>query len=170
MNDKEKTNIRKKKSSNDISNNLKEFSSPELLRVSQNVSTEDLKRKFPHLHSEIAEDSMKLNIDRIEGQFSPSEGSNDPLDSADPFRDYTPSVIDYLCRARTEEEAKEVINYSFKQGQISKEEEIKLLKQLETEGVRSFGPFRAEGHYFRKAVEMRNREVIRKRYSTPDNK
>ncbi|MHA1940899.1 MAG: DUF2095 family protein [Candidatus Hodarchaeales archaeon] len=170
MKNKEKESMKEKKNIKDISNDIKTLLEPELLSVSQNVDADELKEKFPHLHSEIAGDTMKLDIDVIEGQFSPSEGNDSPVDLTAPLRNYTPSIVDYLCRARTKQEAKDIINYSVKQGQLSKKEAELLVEQLEKEGVRSFGPIRTEGHYFRKAAEIRNREVIRKRYSTPDNK
>ena len=149
---------------------MKELFPPEVLRVTQKVGTEDMEKQFPHLHAEITGKAMNLDIDRVEGDFSPSVQEKDQDDSVDPFRDFIPSVSDYLCRARTEKDAIEIITFSLKQGHLSKEEADQLLTKLEKEGVRAFGPVRTEGHYFGKASEIRNRHVIKKRYSTPDNK
>ena len=63
------------------------------------------------------------------------------------------------------QEVQEIIRFSQKQGNISTEEADILLDQLNEKGVRSFGPIKTPGHYFRKAAEARNRQIIEKRYS-----
>ena len=120
---------------------------------------------FPHLHAEINDDEMILGIDNVEGSFSPSKGTDDLSITDDPLNDFEPTVIDYLYRAKTEEEAKEIIDFSQQQGHLTAEEALQLLEQLQKDGVRSFGPIRTSGHYFRQAAEIRNRRVIQKRHS-----
>ncbi len=170
MNEKDNVKRKKTKENKDISKNLQTPLSPELLRVSQNVNTDELKQKFPSLHSEMVGKTMKLDIDEVKGQFTPSKTNDEIYDSTDPFRAYVPTITDYICRARTKQEAKEIIEFSLSQNNITEDEAFQLKTQLEEQGLRSFGPFRENGHYFRKAIEMRNREVIRRRYSIPDKK
>ncbi|MHA1979313.1 MAG: DUF2095 family protein [Candidatus Hodarchaeales archaeon] len=170
MKNEEKYDKQKKRPNLGAEEDVKKLLPPEVLSVTQKVSADDMEEKFPHLHSEIKGKAMNIDIDRVESGFTPSDYSEDDESFLDPFKDYTPSVSDYLCRARTEIEAKEIIDYSLKQGHLSKKEADELLDKLEKEGVRAFGPIRTEGHYFRKASEIRNRQVIKKRYSTPNNR
>lgn len=160
----------KKRITSDTEDEVKKILPPEILNVTQQVSTDDMEEKFPHLHAEITGKAMNVDIDVVEGGFKPSELGKDSDESVDPFRNFTPSVLDYLCRAKTSKEAKEIIVFSFKQGHLTQQEADSLLEKLEQEGVRVFGPYRTEGHYFRKASEIRNRQVIKKRYSTPNRK
>ena len=170
MKDAEESDIRKKSVRLNAEEDVKELLSPEILSVSQKVSTDDMEEKFPHLHAEITRKSMNIGIDVVEGNSSPSEQGEGHENLIDPFRDFIPSILDYLRRARTEKEAKEIIDFSLKQGRLSEREADELLEKLEKEGVGAFGFIRIEGHYFRKASEIRNHNVIKKRYSTPNNK
>jgi hypothetical protein len=146
---------------------IKSILPPEVLSVKQEITTDDLKDKFPHLHSEMTEKMMQLNIEDVEGDIALSDETDSPLASADPFRNFEPSTLDYIYRAKTDEEAEEIIQFSLKQGNITPEEAKDFFEQLREKGVRSFGPIRTSGHYFRKAVEARNRQIIKKRYSIP---
>jgi len=170
MENRKKSDKLKKSLKLDTEDEIKKLLPPEILNVSQKVSTDDMEEKFPHLHAEITRKAMNIDIDRVESGFTPSDNGEDEESFIDPFKDYIPSISDYLCRARTEVEAKEIIDFSLKQGHLSKQEAEELLDKLEKEGVRTFGPIRTEGHYFRKASEIRNRQVIKKRYSTPKNR
>ena len=167
MSDKERRKKSGKERKNDSINDLTSELPSEILNIAQKVSTEDMEKYFPHLVAEISDDKMALGIDNVEGDFTPSKADESlPIDS-DPFENYEPTVIDYLCRAKTDEEAMEIIDFLQKQGHISAGEASQLLDQLQKEGVRSFGPIRTPGHYFREAAEIRKRRVIQKRYSTP---
>ncbi len=166
MSDKEKKKESEKKRNIDSINDLTAGLPPEVLNVAQKVPIEDMEKHFPHLHAEISDDEMILGIDNVEGSFSPSKGTDDLSITDDPLIDFDPTVIDFLSRAKTEEEAKEIIDFSQQQGHLTAEEALQLLEQLQKDGVRSFGPIRTSGHYFQKAAEIRNRRVIHRRYST----
>ena len=168
MSDEKRSTSRKNKPKEESLDELKSFTPPEVLSVKQAISTEDLREKFPNLHSEMTEKQMQLRIDSIEEHSSTSSEPPDlTLDGVDPYRNYEPSTLDYIRRAQTDREAEEIILFALKQGNITKDESEKLLNQLSKDGVRSFGPIRTHGHYFRKAVEARNRQLIKKRYSIP---
>lgn len=62
------------------------------------------------------------------------------------FRDYTPTIMDFLERANTEEECEEVIAYSLKQQEITEEEAEQLRLKLMKGGPRAFGT-RKPGFY-----------------------
>ena len=146
---------------------IKSLIPPEVLTVKQEITSDDLKENFPTLHTEMTNDNMKIKIDDVEESFSRSEETDQTLASTDLFRNFEPSTIDFIRRAQSDKEAEEIIHFAQKQGNISPEEAVKLLDQLSKEGARSFGSIKTPGHYFRKAVESRNRQLIGKRYSIP---
>jgi len=69
----------------------------------------------------------------------------------DPWRGYMPTVYDFIRRAKTIEEALEVVDYMERRGEITKEEAEKIRKQLKEKGLESFGPRREPGYYFKEA-------------------
>ena len=140
---------------------------PEVLSIKQEITPDDLKESFPNLHAEITEKRMDIKIDDVEGGISLSDETDSNLGSDDLFSNYEPSTLDYIRRAKTDKEAEEVIHFALKQENIGSEEASNLLDQLSKKGVRSFGSVRTSGHYFRKATEARNRQLIKKRYSIP---
>ena len=103
---------RKKSITTDTEQEVKKLLPPEVLSVTQQVNTDDMEEKFPHLHAEISGNAMNLDIDVVEAKFTQSDESEENEELVDPFRDFIPSVSDYLCRARNEEEAEEIINFS----------------------------------------------------------
>jgi hypothetical protein len=167
MSDNKKEIKSEKENKLNSNNDLEVKLPPEILNISQKVSIEDMEKLFPHLHAEISDDKMTIEIDSVEGDFAPSKEDDDFLTSSDPYSDFEPSVIDYIRRAKTEEEALEVIEFSLKQGTLDEDEALKLTGQIRKDGVRSFGSIRTPGHYFRKAAEIRNRRLIQRRYSVP---
>jgi len=101
---------------------------------------EEFKRRFPALYSEIKRGSMALKISghRTNAELAEKEAET-----------HLPSVVDYLRRCDTDEQGREVIEYLRKIGELDTEEAAMLLKQLEERGIRSFGPRKQLGHYFR---------------------
>ena len=167
MSNEERFKKAKNNSKKETVDEIKSLIPPEVLSVKQEITSDDLKEKFPNLHAEMTKDGVKIKIDDVDDSFSRSEENDQTLDSTDLFRNFEPSTIDFIRRAQSNKEAEEIIRFSQKQGNISTEEADELLNQLSKEGVRSFGPIKTPGHYFRKAVESRNRQLIGKRYSIP---
>ncbi len=60
---------------------------------------------------------------------------------------YMPDVIDYVRRCDTETQAKEIIEFLKKQGEISPQYADRLMEQLLQHGVRSFGTKKPPGFY-----------------------
>jgi len=105
------------------------------------MDLDEFRRNFPHLASEILDEKgikMKVYFKKAKKQ-------------SDPWRGYNPTVIDFIRRARCEEEALEVIDFMEKRGEISKEYAESLRKQLKEKGLKSFGSFKEPGYYFKKA-------------------
>ncbi len=95
---------------------------------------EKFKKLFPHLAKELLEGAPRLG--------------------RDPLRGFMPGAVDFIRRARTVEEAEEVIDYLEKKGEISKEEAEALRKQLREKGLESFGRRKTPGYYFRYAAGL----------------
>ena len=102
------------------------------------------KKMFPNLSEELEGGDSKVTIGSVRTDPDAAEKS-----MSDKFRNYDPTVIDFIRRCDTEEQAKAIITYLEKRGELSKEYAAKLRKQLKTEGVRSFGPKKEEGYYFK---------------------
>ena len=100
------------------------------------IEKEKLKKMFPHLFQEIVEKKCSIKIDEVE-----------PVS----FDGYEPTVIDFIRRCDTEEQALEVIDYLERRGEIDKEYAEKLRNQVKTKGVRSFGPKKEDDYYLKMA-------------------
>ena len=137
---------------------------PQTLSVDQNINIEDLKEKFPHLYSELQDNSMAIKIDEVKEDLILSTLKEEDKSPIDPLNNYDPNVFDFLGRAKTIEEGQEIINFLKNRGEISEHIATELIEKLQKEGIRSFGPKRSTGYYFKKAEEIKNRAVIKKRY------
>ena len=102
------------------------------------------KKMFPNLSEELEGGDSKVAIDSVRTDSDVAEKS-----MLDKFRNYDPTVVDFIRRCDTEEQAEAIIAYLEKRGEVSKEYAERLRKQLEREGVRSFGSKKEEGHYFK---------------------
>ncbi len=108
------------------------------------IDKEKFRLLFPNLAREMEERaSLKINSIRSETEVGDSAATTDA-------RGYTPDVIDFLRRCSKEEEAVEIIEYLQRRGEISKAYSEKLLKQLFEKGLKSFGPKKEDGYYFRR--------------------
>jgi len=99
------------------------------------------KELFPHLAEELESNTFSVEIHGVRGKI------NDET-VVDELRH--PDVISFIRRAETEEQALEVIDYMERRGEISREYANKLRKQLKDKGLRSFGPKKEPGYYFKR--------------------
>ncbi len=102
------------------------------------------KKMFPNLSEELNGGDGKIPIDAV--RTDPEEAEKTRLDK---FRGYDPTVVDFIRRCDTEEQAEEIIAYMEKQGEVTEEHAAELRKQLKKKGVRSFGPKKEENYYFK---------------------
>lgn len=95
----------------------------------------DFKDSLPNLSEEIFANKSKseVTISGIRHESVPED----------------PEAIDFIQRCKTDDEARQIIQYLLGKKEITKEEAKKLLLQLEKEGVRSFGPLKTYGFYER---------------------
>ena len=91
------------------------------------VDKEKFKETFPRLYEEISNDEGTISIKGVRHV--------DPDTIIDELSN--PDVISFIRRARTEEEALEIINF------------CEHRKQLKEKGLRSFGPYKPPGYYFK---------------------
>jgi hypothetical protein len=102
------------------------------------------KKMFPNLSEELDGGDSKVSIDTVRTNSEAFEKA-----MPDKFRSYDPTVVDFIKRCDTEEQAEEIITYLEQKGEVTKEHATKLRKQLKRQGVRSFGPKREANYYFK---------------------
>lgn len=119
--------------------------------MSPEYDVEEFKKKFPNLAGEIFEGRTKNIAVRVS--------------TVDPWRGYVPTVIDYIRRCRTVEEAFEVIDYLVKRKELSPEEAEKLVEKLKAGGIEAFGGRKEDNYYYKQAqrywstLRSRSREL-----------
>jgi len=112
--------------------------------VTVETDKKSFKKMFPNLSEELEGGNSKVTIDSVRTDPDTAEKS-----VSDKFRNYDPTVIDFIRRCDTEAQAEEIIAYLEKKGEITKEYAAKLRKQLKREGVRSYGPKKEDSYYFK---------------------
>jgi hypothetical protein len=103
------------------------------------MERDEFKKRFPALAKEMEEGKGKADL-RFEVE---------PPKPQRKFQGYDPNVIDFIRRCSGEDEALEIIEYLRDKGEITVDEAERLRRQLEEEGLRSFGPKKGPGHYER---------------------
>ncbi len=105
----------------------------------QEYDTGEFKETFPHLHRE------------IEGEGVPMDGYVNDQEKAEnelyDFSGYNPTVIDFLRRCETDDEALEIVNWMEDHGRITPDMARDLRITLTKKGVRAFGPKKEWGWY-----------------------
>jgi hypothetical protein len=101
---------------------------------------------FPNLSEELDLGDSKVSINSVRADSEAAE-----KEMSDKFRHYDPTVVDFIRRCDTEPQAEAIIDYLEKRGELTKECAEKLKKQLKKDGVRSFGPKKEEGYYFKQS-------------------
>ena len=103
------------------------------------------RKMFPNLFKELEARNGKVSIDAVR---TDSDLADKPLSNK--FRNYNPTVIDFLRRCDTEDQARAIIEYLEKRGELTKKYAEELGEQLKKGGVRSFGSRKEENYYFKK--------------------
>ena len=96
----------------------------------------------------VDEDAAKEIESELEDETEENE-EKQTISTPSRFAGYDPSVIDFIRRCDSDEEAKEIIVFMEKKGELSKDDAEKLLQQLQTQGLRSFGTKKKSGYYFK---------------------
>ena len=110
-------------------------------------------KKFPSLTDEIKKKKLVVPIEGVE---RPEEEINEKekVDEeyiARPYQNYSPNYVDFIRRCKTKEEALEIIDFLEKRKEIDSKVAKKCRKQLEKEGIRSFGTLKKRNDYEKSA-------------------
>ncbi len=101
------------------------------------------KKTFPNLAKELGGENT-IPIDSV--RINPDDAEKSIIDR---FHNYNPTVVDFIRRCTTETEAKEIIAFLEKRGELTEEHAQQLRKQLKQKGVRSFGFKKEPDYYFK---------------------
>lgn len=104
------------------------------------------KKMFPHLAKELSNGENAIPIDSVEPIPEEMEKVQ-----PDKFHNYLPTVVDFIRRCNTNEEAYEIIAYMEKRCEIAHEYAQELKKQVVEKGVRSFGAKKENDYYFKES-------------------
>lgn len=139
---------------------------------SSKFNEEDIEKNFPALFKELlgeetsqissseakellSDEQEEIEIDlKIDKEFdNDNEPENDSQTVTKPMeKDYLqgfdPKAIDFIRRAKSNEEAIEVLNFLEKRGEITAKDCSNMKLQLEKEGLVSFGEHKEDGFYF----------------------
>ncbi len=107
---------------------------------------EEFKKRFPALTKELSMTEPQIKIDGV--RTNPDNQTSGRQISGKNWQGYDPDIIDFIRRAKTVEEAIEVIEYMQHRDDISKTYAKRLITQLNEEGLESFGSTKKGGHYF----------------------
>ncbi|MCW4012924.1 MAG: DUF2095 domain-containing protein, partial [Candidatus Bathyarchaeota archaeon] len=99
----------------------------------------DFRKKYPKLSEELEQGVGKAEIDFEVEKPKPKRK----------FAGYDPDIIDFIRRCTNETQALEIIEYMKNREEITPEEAENLCKQLEEQGLRSFGRKKDPGFYER---------------------
>jgi hypothetical protein len=99
---------------------------------------------FPNLSNELDIEDNKVSINSFRND--PAVGEQD---ASEEFRNYRPNVSDYLRRCDNADQAEEIISFLERKGELTKESARSIRERIKKEGVRSFGPKKEEGYYFK---------------------
>lgn len=102
----------------------------------------NFKKKFPHLSKEIGGEGT-VKIDAVRSSADAEENSTISLEG------YNPTVIDFIRRCETDQQALEIIDFMENKGEIKSQYAKKLRDQLVKMGLRSFGKKKEAGSYER---------------------
>ena len=108
----------------------------------QEYDKEEFQEMFPALAREL-EEEKGLTIDAYRTSEDEGEEEAEPWN----FSGYNPTVIDFLRRCETDDEALEIINWMENRGEITPEIARELRVTLARKGVRAFGSKKDWGWY-----------------------
>jgi len=108
------------------------------------IDKEEFKKKYPNLIDEMEYSDNKIKIDSEKKKVdSPKNDKGKKR-----FRGYDPSIVDFIQRCTTTEEANLIIDYLENRGEISKKYADNIRDRIKDNGIRSFGPKKKENYYF----------------------
>ena len=149
------------------------------------LSQDTIKELAPRLHDEMTKGSSALKIDEVNDEYYNDDElsqDNDFIKGIDDEEDYSnpeikittktnyeidyiegfdPSAVDFIRRAKTLEEALEIIEYLEKRKELDPDQVVELRTKLKNHGLESFGSHKKDGHYFQLAGDHRLKEKMK---------
>ncbi|MFQ5758468.1 MAG: DUF2095 family protein [Candidatus Bathyarchaeia archaeon] len=106
------------------------------------IEKKRFREMFPHLAEELEGEEHVTPITSVRSDIQTGEKA-----SSKKFVSYMPDVIDFIRRCDNDQQAKEIINFLEKRGEVNREYARRLRRQLKEKGVRSFGSKKEEDYY-----------------------
>lgn len=123
------------------------------------IDKKSVKKMFPNLIKELECSENKVPIDGVRADAVEAEETIIDAEETliaqaenalpDKFRHYNPTVVDFIRRCDTDVQAEEIVAYLLKRGEITSECAREVRTQLRKDGLRSFGPKKEDGYYFK---------------------
>ena len=110
------------------------------------INKDQFKKTFPHLARDMSDNQNGVTIDSIRSDTRTAEKTATARKN---LSNYNPDVIDFLRRCDNTQQAEDIINYMQRRSEITNDYAKKLHLQLKKKGLRSFGPKKEEGYYFK---------------------
>ena len=107
------------------------------------MDKKSFKEKFPHLYNELEGGENKVTINSVRTDAETAEKT-----FCDKLHNFNPTVVDFIRRCDTEEQAETIIAFMEKRCEITSKRAVQLRAQLKKKGVRSFGPKKEDNYYF----------------------
>jgi hypothetical protein len=125
------------------------------------IDKKSVKKMFPNLAKELENVENKVQIDSVRKDAAQAEATATDAEEAlvaeaenalpDKFRHYNPTVVDFIRRCDTFEQAEEIVAYLQKRGEITEDYACEVRMQLKRDGLRSFGPKKEHDYYFKES-------------------
>ncbi len=108
------------------------------------MEKKDFKRLFPHIAGEMETGASKVDL----AKATEPPRSTEPSYAEDrKYAGFQPGATDFIRRCRKTRDAKDILDYLERKGDVTGEEAKALRKQLRDGGLRSFGPHKGPGFY-----------------------
>ncbi len=116
------------------------------------LAKEKLRRRFPSLSDEVDDGVMSIPLNQTVEEEGTPKADHVTTESAQKksvksLDGYDPTVVDFIRRCGSENEAREIIDYMERKGEIGRSEAQRMRSQLRTKGLRSFGAKKEYGYY-----------------------
>ncbi len=125
------------------------------------IDKKSIKKMFPNLAKELEGEENKVRIDSVRSDVSKAEESMSDTNPTlleetkesipDIFRHYNPTIVDFIRRCDTQDQAEEIICYLLKRNEITLQQASEVREQIKKEGLRSIGSKKEEGYYFKES-------------------
>jgi hypothetical protein len=108
------------------------------------MEKKSFRKMFPNLSKELEGGENQVKIDSVRTDSETAEKT-----FCDKLHNFNPTVVDFIRRCDTEEQAETIIAFMERRCEITPKYAAQLRGQLKEKGVRSFGPKKEDNYYFK---------------------